>query len=315
MRIAISAARGLALVTAAKLFGSDSLTVMAREAHDLGVTAGAPFAVAVDARRGMLYLGLYDEAARRRDGPLLIAPDDAANLLPGGVADSRRQRGRPPRRSRERPRPPRRGAACRSRTERRRARRARRGERGDGALATAALLAAAGRKTTNAGSSEAMLMAFGAQRASRQDRSMHASSPLSTASAFSAPWDEAAMAQFTSAPGTLCLIGSVGDGASSVVGGLLIARKADDEAEILTFGVAPPCRNQGLGRALLQTAVERLRASGAKRLFLEVGGRQRSGAPTLSLLRRSARRPPARLLRSRRRCRDLQSCPLTVPCR
>jgi tRNA threonylcarbamoyl adenosine modification protein YeaZ len=82
VRIAISAARGLALVTAAKLFGSDSLTVMAREAHDLSVTGGAPFAVAVDARRGMLYLGLYDAAARRRDGPLLIAPDDAANLLP-----------------------------------------------------------------------------------------------------------------------------------------------------------------------------------------------------------------------------------------
>jgi tRNA threonylcarbamoyladenosine biosynthesis protein TsaB len=85
VRIAISAARGLALVTAAKLFGSDSLTVMAREAHDLSVTGGAPFAVAVDARRGMLYLGLYDEAARRRDGPLLIAPDDAANLLPGAL--------------------------------------------------------------------------------------------------------------------------------------------------------------------------------------------------------------------------------------
>jgi tRNA threonylcarbamoyladenosine biosynthesis protein TsaB len=85
VRIAISAARGLALVTAAKLFGSDSLTVMAREAHDLSVTAAAPFAVAVDARRGMLYLGLYDEAARRRDGPLLIAPDDAANLLPEAV--------------------------------------------------------------------------------------------------------------------------------------------------------------------------------------------------------------------------------------
>jgi tRNA threonylcarbamoyl adenosine modification protein YeaZ len=85
VRIAISAARGLALVTAAKLFGSDSLTVMAREAHDLGVTADAPFAVAVDARRGMLYLGLYDEAARRRDGPLLIAPEAAANLLPGDL--------------------------------------------------------------------------------------------------------------------------------------------------------------------------------------------------------------------------------------
>ena len=32
----------------------------------------------------------------------------------------------------------------------------------------------------------------------------------------------------------------------------------------------PPCRNKGLGRALLRTAVERLRASGTKRLFLEV---------------------------------------------
>ena len=49
-----------------------------------------------------------------------------------------------------------------------------------------------------------------------------------------------------------------------------IARKADDEAEILTFAVVPPCRNKGLGKALLQTAVERLRARGTKRLFLEV---------------------------------------------
>jgi tRNA threonylcarbamoyladenosine biosynthesis protein TsaB len=85
VRIAISAARGLALVTTAKLFASDSLTVMAREARDRSVTGGAPFAVAVDARRGMLYLGLYDEAARRGSGPLLIAPDDAANLLPEGL--------------------------------------------------------------------------------------------------------------------------------------------------------------------------------------------------------------------------------------
>ena len=83
---------------------------------------------------------------------------------------------------------------------------------------------------------------------------------------FQRVWDEAAMAQFASAPGTLCLIGSVGE----VVGGLLIARKAGDEAEILTFGVAPSCRKQGLGRVLLHTAVDRLRASGAKRLFLEV---------------------------------------------
>jgi tRNA A37 threonylcarbamoyladenosine modification protein TsaB len=58
---------------------------MAREALSLGVTGGAPFAVAVDARRGMLYLGLYDGAARRLEGPLLIAPDDAVNVLPSGL--------------------------------------------------------------------------------------------------------------------------------------------------------------------------------------------------------------------------------------
>jgi tRNA A37 threonylcarbamoyladenosine modification protein TsaB len=72
-------------VTGAKLFGIDSPTVMAKEALNLGVTGAAPFAVAVDARRGMLYLGLYDGAARRVEGPLLIAPDEAANLLTHGI--------------------------------------------------------------------------------------------------------------------------------------------------------------------------------------------------------------------------------------
>ena len=85
VRIAISAARGLALVTGAKLFGVDSLTVMAKQALATGIAGGAPFAVAVDARRGMLYFGLYDGAARKLDGPLLIAPDDAGNLLPGAL--------------------------------------------------------------------------------------------------------------------------------------------------------------------------------------------------------------------------------------
>jgi tRNA threonylcarbamoyladenosine biosynthesis protein TsaB len=85
VRIAISAARALALVTGAKLFGSDSLTVMARQALTLGAMGGAPFAVAVDARRGMLYFGLYDGAAQKVDGPLLMAPDDAVQMLPSAT--------------------------------------------------------------------------------------------------------------------------------------------------------------------------------------------------------------------------------------
>lgn len=82
VRIAIAAARGLALVTDAKLFGTDSLTVMARAALMERLAPAGPFAVAVDARRGMLYLGVYDARAGRIEGPLLIAPEDAVTLLP-----------------------------------------------------------------------------------------------------------------------------------------------------------------------------------------------------------------------------------------
>ena len=89
-------------------------------------------------------------------------------------------------------------------------------------------------------------------------------------SCFAKPWDEAAMAQFVASPEALCLVGSPADSSGGTMGGLLIARKAADEAEILTFCVAPACRNAGLGRALLETAVQELRVAGAKQLFLEV---------------------------------------------
>jgi len=82
VRIAIAAARGLALVTEASVFGTDSLTVMARAARLAGAAPKAPFAIAVDARRGMLYLGIYDVDLHKLDGPLLVAPDEAIALLP-----------------------------------------------------------------------------------------------------------------------------------------------------------------------------------------------------------------------------------------
>jgi ribosomal-protein-alanine N-acetyltransferase len=90
------------------------------------------------------------------------------------------------------------------------------------------------------------------------------------ASCFQRPWDEAAMAQFISGPDSLCLIASAPAVSGGVAAGLLIARRAADEAEILTFGVGPACRRMGLGRTLLQAAMALLRTSGTKRLFLEV---------------------------------------------
>jgi tRNA threonylcarbamoyl adenosine modification protein YeaZ len=87
VRIAIAAARGLALATGAKLWGTDSLTVMAQSVlADPDVkTSGGPFAVAVDARRSMLYFGLFAAEGARLHGPVLIAPEDAAALLPDDV--------------------------------------------------------------------------------------------------------------------------------------------------------------------------------------------------------------------------------------
>lgn len=82
-------------------------------------------------------------------------------------------------------------------------------------------------------------------------------------------WDEDAMAHFIAGPGTLCLIGCSAD-VDSTPSGLLIARRAADEAELLTIGVAPEWRRLGVGQTLLQHAVAILRASGTARLFLEV---------------------------------------------
>jgi len=53
-------------------------------------------------------------------------------------------------------------------------------------------------------------------------------------------------------------------------GGMVLARVAADEAEILTLAVRPERRRSGLGRALLLTAMAEATARGARAMFLEV---------------------------------------------
>ncbi|HUN52956.1 MAG TPA: GNAT family N-acetyltransferase [Candidatus Sulfotelmatobacter sp.] len=52
--------------------------------------------------------------------------------------------------------------------------------------------------------------------------------------------------------------------------GVVLARVAADEAEILTLAVIPSARRAGLGRALLQAAEACAAANGARTMFLEV---------------------------------------------
>jgi ribosomal-protein-alanine N-acetyltransferase len=65
--------------------------------------------------------------------------------------------------------------------------------------------------------------------------------------------------------------------------GLLLARMAADEAEILTFGVIAAARRRGHGTALLRAALAGARARGAGAMFLEAAA---DNAPALALYAR-----------------------------
>lgn len=59
-------------------------------------------------------------------------------------------------------------------------------------------------------------------------------------------------------------------GFAAAAGGMLIARTAADQAEVLTLAVLPTLRRQQLGRALLRAAMTEARQRGAATMTLEV---------------------------------------------
>ena len=75
-------------------------------------------------------------------------------------------------------------------------------------------------------------------------------------------WSAAAIAAQLAVPGNFGLI--------DPAGGMVLARVAADEAEILALAVAPPARRQGSGTALLLAAEALAAAAGARTMYLEV---------------------------------------------
>jgi [ribosomal protein S18]-alanine N-acetyltransferase len=80
------------------------------------------------------------------------------------------------------------------------------------------------------------------------------------------PWDAAALAGVLAMTGAEARVAE--EGGRTV--GLLFATILGEEAEILTFGVAPEARRRGVARALLGDIYVRALALGATRVILEV---------------------------------------------
>lgn len=85
---------------------------------------------------------------------------------------------------------------------------------------------------------------------------------------FDEAWDVQAMTGLLETPGTFGLIGS--RDAAGPPSAFALARRALDEAEILSIGVVPEVRGAGLGGAVLLTLLDAARAKGVRQMFLEV---------------------------------------------
>ena len=84
VRGGVAAARGLALASGLPVVGASSLAVMAHRADELlGSRDGRFLAVAVDARRGMVYLELFADERAHAGQPLLLAPADVVAVVAG----------------------------------------------------------------------------------------------------------------------------------------------------------------------------------------------------------------------------------------
>lgn len=83
VRVAVAAARGFVLATGAKAVGLSTLDALAVSSRDrLGVRADAqPLAIAVDARRGMLFFAQYAPGVRQAEPALLTAEEAAARIV------------------------------------------------------------------------------------------------------------------------------------------------------------------------------------------------------------------------------------------
>ena len=82
---------------------------------------------------------------------------------------------------------------------------------------------------------------------------------------FDEVWDERAVLEILAMPGSFGFLCG-----AEVPRGFVLSRAAAGEAEILSIGVLPEMRGQGLGEVLLMAALDAAKSAGAEAMFLEV---------------------------------------------
>jgi tRNA threonylcarbamoyladenosine biosynthesis protein TsaB len=80
VRIGVATARGMALALGIDVAGVTTLEAIARGAHACEPACGRPLCVALDARRGELYVQCFDVGLGSLSEPAALLPDEAAAL-------------------------------------------------------------------------------------------------------------------------------------------------------------------------------------------------------------------------------------------
>jgi len=96
------------------------------------------------------------------------------------------------------------------------------------------------------------------------------------------PWSHRAVTGLMQHSGAIAWIATGRAFGETMPQGYVLARVSADEVEIQSLAVLEEARGQGLGRHLLEAAIDRARAAGARRVHLEVAA---DNAPAHKLYR------------------------------
>ena len=318
-RIGVAAARALVLTTGLGVVGVSSLAVMADMAADeLAAAADEDLAVAVDARRGEVYVQLFAPSGlTQKSQPMLLSIEDAARLggegpllVVGSGGAGRRGRRQHARAGASR-------RSCRTSCPmRRRWRRSRPiYAPAEAPLAPLYLRAPDAKPQDGKSIARAAPMRYPAGPPfDLKNLSLLWASPelvpdiaVLHGRLFDPPWDVESISRLTEHPAAAAFVAQVQY--PKTLAGFIIGQIAADEAEILSIGVAPEWQRRGIARHMVEGLVRAARRAEVKRLFLEVAA---DNAKAIRLYKglglRSRRAPQGLLPPARHARRSMRSC-------